>query len=90
MVQGMDTVEGYFPQGVWYNISEVEAVDASTAGRRVRIAAPLETVPVHVLGGSIIPLQVCLLKPCLKCTGVEKDSHMPACILCCLKDTSQP
>ena len=60
MVQGVDTVEGYFPQGVWYNISEVEAVDASTAGRRVRIAAPLETVPVHVLGGSIIPLQVSL------------------------------
>lgn len=58
VVQGMDTVEGYFPQGVWYNISDVDAVDASTAGRLVRLAAPLETVPVHVLGGSIIPLQV--------------------------------
>lgn len=55
--QGADSVEGYFPQGVWYNLSDVPTVDASTTGRHVAIPAPLTSVPVHVLGGSIVPMQ---------------------------------
>ena len=58
MPQGADSVRGYFPQGVWYNISDVPTVDASTTGRHVVLPAPLGAIPVHVLGGSIVPMQV--------------------------------
>jgi hypothetical protein len=55
--QGVDQVEGYFPQGVWYDIAGDAHVDASTSGRNVTLAAPLGHLPVHVLGGGIIPMQ---------------------------------
>lgn len=51
-------MEGYFPQGVWYDISDDAPVDASTAGRFVKLPAPIGHVPVHVLGGAIVPMQV--------------------------------
>ncbi len=57
-MQGEDSVTGYFPQGVWYDISNDSPVDASTAGRYVKLPAPLGHVPVHVLGGAIVPMQV--------------------------------
>lgn len=49
---------GYFPQGVWYDISDDSPVDASTAGRFVKLPAPLGHLPVHVLGGAVVPMQV--------------------------------
>lgn len=54
-------MEGYFPQGVWYDISDDATVDASTAGRFVKLKAPLGHTPVHVMGGAIVPMQVLLL-----------------------------
>ena len=56
--QGMDSVDAYFPHGVWYSIRGDATVDASTSGRMVRLPVPVGDVQVHVLGGSIIPLQV--------------------------------
>ncbi|EIE26263.1 hypothetical protein COCSUDRAFT_64412 [Coccomyxa subellipsoidea C-169] len=55
--EGAESVQGYFPQGVWYDISDETPVDASTAGRFVRLPAPLTHLPVHVLGGAVVPMQ---------------------------------
>ena len=56
-LQGRDSVQGYFPAGTWYSLMGGPTVDASEAGRPVTLKAPLGEVPVHVLGGTIIPMQ---------------------------------
>ena len=56
-MQGKDSVQGYFPAGTWYSLMGSLTVDASEAGRPVTLRAPLGDVPVHVLGGTIVPMQ---------------------------------
>ena len=56
-MQGRDSVQGYFPAGTWYSLMGGPTVDASKAGRPVTLKAPLGEVPVHVLGGTIVPMQ---------------------------------
>ena len=58
-LQGRDSVQGYFPAGTWYSLMGGPTVDASEAGRPVTLKAPLGEVPVHILGGAIIPMQAC-------------------------------
>jgi len=56
--QGVTTVSAYFPQGYWYDFaSRVLAVDASAAGVWQTLTTPLESVNVHIKGGSVLPLQ---------------------------------
>ena len=50
-------MQGYFPAGTWYSLMGGPTVDAAEAGRPVTLKAPLGEVPVHVLGGAIIPMQ---------------------------------
>ena len=56
-LQGRDSVRGYFPAGTWYSLMGGPTVDAPEAGRLVTLKAPLGQVPVHVLGGTIVPMQ---------------------------------
>ena len=49
------SVKAYFPAGVWYDIQDGH-IKGST-GFYVNIDAPLDKIPVHVRGGSIIPTQ---------------------------------
>ena len=48
----------YFPSGTWYSLTGHPTVDASDKGETLELDVPLGKVAVHVLGGSIIPMQV--------------------------------
>lgn len=52
--QGSVEVDAYFPRGVWYNILDHESVQGPA---NVRLEAPLNVIPVHIRGGSVIPTQ---------------------------------
>jgi len=43
----------YLPEGVWYDYWTNKKYEGGT---RIRVAAPLETVPIFVRGGAIIPV----------------------------------
>ncbi|CAJ0627901.1 2408_t:CDS:10 [Entrophospora sp. SA101] len=54
-------VKGYFPAGIWYEFMTglklvVESEQEPGKGKWMEVDAPLEKIPVHVYGGSIIPL----------------------------------
>lgn len=51
-------VSAYFPPGRWYSIWDDSVVEG---GNRYELDAPLGEVPVHVLGGTVVPLQVAAL-----------------------------
>ncbi len=57
-MQGEDSVLAYFPSGTWYSLTGHPTVDASDKGETLELHVPLGKVAVHVLGGSIIPMQV--------------------------------
>ena len=57
-MQGEDSVLAYFPSGTWYSLTGHPTVDASDKGETLELDVPLGKVAVHVLGGSIIPMQV--------------------------------
>lgn len=82
-MQGADKVEGYFPQGVWYDIADDSHVDASTSGRNVTLDAPLGHIPVHVAGGSIVPMQVMHISISYKrtCIALESPRDSEICLL---------
>lgn len=63
LMQGADSVRGYFPLGTWYSLMGGPTVDAEEKGQSVELKAPLGEVPVHVLGGSIIPMQALPIAP---------------------------
>uniref|UniRef100_A0A7C4FHN1 Glycoside hydrolase family 31 protein n=1 Tax=Ignisphaera aggregans TaxID=334771 RepID=A0A7C4FHN1_9CREN len=45
--------EVYLPTGLWYDFWTGEVL---AGGRRVRVRAPLDTLPLHVRAGAILPL----------------------------------
>ncbi|KDO31383.1 hypothetical protein SPRG_04000, partial [Saprolegnia parasitica CBS 223.65] len=49
-------VDVYFPKALWFDLWSGERVQ-TTGGRRVTVDAPLETVPMYLRGGAIVPLQ---------------------------------
>jgi hypothetical protein len=57
--QGLDYVDAYFPQGMWYDFKESQfAYNVSSAeGIWNRLETPLTSVNVHIAGGKITPLQ---------------------------------
>jgi len=57
-MQGEDTVVAYFPSGTWYSLTDHPTVDAPEKGETLELDVPLGKVAVHVLGGSIVPMQV--------------------------------
>ena len=59
IAQGATQVTGYFPQGKWYSLwDDKSSVDASRGGISQTLEAPLGDIPVHMRGGSILPMQV--------------------------------
>lgn len=49
--------KGYFPKGNWYSLKAGTALPGNTTGRWLVLPAPLDTINIHVRGGSIIPSQ---------------------------------
>jgi alpha-glucosidase (family GH31 glycosyl hydrolase) len=54
---GVTSVTGYFPQGVWYSITDDSVIDASAGGKYVDLPTDLTSTNVHVRGGRVIPMQ---------------------------------
>lgn len=54
--EGATSVTAYFPEGVWYDIYQLTPVTKS-GKTSINLNAPLDTIPVHYRGGSIIPMQ---------------------------------
>ncbi|XP_039285299.1 lysosomal alpha-glucosidase [Nilaparvata lugens] len=53
--EGMTYVKGYFPQCRWFNY--YNGVELVNHGPEVSISAPMDTIPVFIKGGNIIPTQ---------------------------------
>ncbi|XP_078510190.1 lysosomal alpha-glucosidase [Lissotriton helveticus] len=54
--EGQAEVKGYFPSGIWYNITTGTRINSK--GQWVTLPAPLDIINVHVRGGYILPMQV--------------------------------
>ncbi|KAF0703466.1 hypothetical protein As57867_007604, partial [Aphanomyces stellatus] len=55
LAPGATSVSAYFPSGAaWYDLATGAQVQS---GGQVTLAAPLDTVPIHVRGGSIVTMQ---------------------------------
>ncbi|XP_041838799.1 lysosomal alpha-glucosidase [Melanotaenia boesemani] len=52
---GVDYVNGYFPEGLWYDYYTGDCVHSK--GEELRLHAPLDKINLHVREGSIIPTQ---------------------------------
>lgn len=58
VTQGATSVEAYFPQGYWYDFTTHQlVVDASAGPKTLVLSTPLTSVNVHILGGTVLPLQ---------------------------------
>lgn len=51
------SVDAYFPKGTWYNLFNYSQVITVATGSYQNLAAPMDTINVHLHEGSIIPLQ---------------------------------
>ncbi|KAL6111023.1 uncharacterized protein ACO6RY_19988 [Pungitius sinensis] len=52
---GVDYVDGYFPQGLWYDFFTGDSVRSE--GEELRLRAPLDKINLHLREGSITPTQ---------------------------------
>jgi alpha-glucosidase/alpha-D-xyloside xylohydrolase len=52
---GHTTVNAYFPKGTWYNLFDFSKV--TSRGERFELAAPADSINVHVHEGQILPMQ---------------------------------
>ncbi|KAH7431428.1 hypothetical protein KP509_08G047500 [Ceratopteris richardii] len=50
-------ISAYFPAGTWYNLFDYSQVINGDIGTYHRLAAPMDTINVHLHEGSILPLQ---------------------------------
>lgn len=62
------SVTGYFPRGTWYNLFDGFATKVESEGEHVDLAAPLDSINVHLHEGTILPMQ----EPRLTSTEVMK------------------
>lgn len=53
LTQGATSVSGYFPAGVYYNFYD-NTVLSFSSGTTLQLNAPLNFIPLYILGGSII------------------------------------
>uniref|UniRef100_A0A671TMY5 Alpha glucosidase 2 n=1 Tax=Sparus aurata TaxID=8175 RepID=A0A671TMY5_SPAAU len=56
---GMDYVEGYFPEGLWYDYYTVRPTGEAvrSKGEELRLDAPLDKINLHLREGSVTPTQ---------------------------------
>ena len=52
--EGFTTVEAFIPNDIWYDLHSGAPVVGH--GKKVMLKAPLDTINVHIRGGSILPL----------------------------------
>uniref|UniRef100_A0A7N6BX32 P-type domain-containing protein n=1 Tax=Anabas testudineus TaxID=64144 RepID=A0A7N6BX32_ANATE len=52
---GVDYVNGYFPEGLWYDYYTGDSV--SSKGEELRLGAPLDKINLHLREGTVIPTQ---------------------------------
>ncbi|DBA69878.1 TPA: hypothetical protein ACH3X2_012378 [Trebouxia sp. C0005] len=55
--EGQTKREGYFPKGKWYSLFDNTTIDAHDEGKSAALDLPMGHVGVHMLGGTILPLQ---------------------------------
>eukprot|EP01114_Cavostelium_apophysatum_P008877 TRINITY_DN2179_c0_g1_i4.p2 TRINITY_DN2179_c0_g1~~TRINITY_DN2179_c0_g1_i4.p2 ORF type:complete len:897 (-),score=121.06 TRINITY_DN2179_c0_g1_i4:67-2757(-) len=55
LTQGATTVEAYFPNAVFYDIYTFMALQG--AGANITLDAPWDFIPVHFVGGTVVPTQ---------------------------------
>lgn len=49
-------VNGYFPKGTWYSLFDYKS-KVESKGERVDVAAPSDTINVHIHEGTVLPIQ---------------------------------
>ena len=54
-MQGDSTKQAYFPRTNWFDFYTFSPV--SYSGQNVTLNAPIDYVPIHIRGGSILALQ---------------------------------
>ncbi|RLN59864.1 hypothetical protein BBJ28_00019744 [Nothophytophthora sp. Chile5] len=54
LTEGATSVTGYVPAGTWYNLFDYSKVVST--GQSITWTVAMDDMPVHVLGGSIIPM----------------------------------
>ncbi|XP_077974484.1 lysosomal alpha-glucosidase-like [Styela clava] len=52
----MDSVKGYFAKGLWYDAYMEMGKPISSEGEMFMLNAPIDSIPLHIRGGSILPL----------------------------------
>ncbi|XP_028938370.1 sucrase-isomaltase, intestinal-like [Ornithorhynchus anatinus] len=55
--EGARAVDVYFPEATWFNYYTGDQVPDSWLKKSVRVPAPLETIPLFIRGGYILPTQ---------------------------------
>jgi len=56
LAEGSATTMAYFPAGLWYDFHTYACVTTQGAGQWIEIQTPIDTIGVHVRGGSVLPL----------------------------------
>jgi alpha-glucosidase (family GH31 glycosyl hydrolase) len=57
LTQGATSVVGYFPAGQWYDLLTYVPLPSPASGRSLSLQAPVSHLPIHVRGGTILPMQ---------------------------------
>ena len=55
--QGQQAVEAYFPAALWYDFRTGVVVQSDGAAGNVTVPADFYTIPIHVRGGYVLPMQ---------------------------------
>lgn len=68
LTQGATSVDAYFPRGRWYDFNTYQVINS--VGQFLKLDVPLEYIPVHIRGGSVLIKQY----PKLTTTDTRKSN----------------
>lgn len=57
LTQGASSVSAYFPAAEWYDFYSGQLVSKTTTPQTLTLNAPIDFIPLHIRGGTIIPFQ---------------------------------